>query len=118
GFGSEGPDADKGGYDSTAFWARGGSAFGTTPAEAERVSFMPAGAYGDNIGGMTIAGGIAAALYGRAMTGEPSEIDVSLLAVGAWATQFTVNMALMRGEAMPAPSADKRSASAGNPLSG
>ncbi|WAC54012.1 CaiB/BaiF CoA transferase family protein [Gordonia sp. SL306] len=118
GFGSEGPDADKGGYDSTAFWARGGSAFGTTPAEAERVSFMPAGAYGDNIGGMTIAGGIAAALYGRAMTGEPSELDVSLLAVGAWATQFTVNMALMRGEAMPAPSAEKRSASAGNPLSG
>ncbi|GAB91783.1 CaiB/BaiF CoA transferase family protein [Gordonia rhizosphera] len=118
GFGTEGPDCEKGGYDSTAFWARGGSAFGTTPGGADRVSFMPAGAYGDNIGGMTIAGGIAAALYGRAMTGETSELDVSLLAVGAWATQFTVNMALMRGEALPAQSAQRRSAAAGNPLSG
>lgn len=118
GFGTEGPDAEKGGYDSTAFWARGGSAFGTTPAGADRVSFMPAGAYGDNIGGMTIAGGIAAALYGRAMTGETSELDVSLLAVGAWATQFTVNMALMKGEAVPAQSAQRRSAAAGNPLAG
>ncbi|MEE4023338.1 CoA transferase [Gordonia sp. PKS22-38] len=118
GFGTEGPDAEKGGYDSTAFWARGGSAFGTTPAGADRVSFMPAGAYGDNIGGMTIAGGIAAALYGRAMTGETSELDVSLLAVGAWATQFTVNMALMKGEALPAQSTTRRSAAAGNPLTG
>jgi crotonobetainyl-CoA:carnitine CoA-transferase CaiB-like acyl-CoA transferase len=118
GFGTEGPDAEKGGYDSTAFWARGGSAFGTTPAGADRVSFMPAGAYGDNIGGMTIAGGIAAALYGRAMTGETSELDVSLLAVGAWATQFTVNMALMNGEALPAQSTTRRSAAAGNPLTG
>ncbi|WP_280490063.1 CaiB/BaiF CoA transferase family protein [Nocardia carnea] len=118
GFGTEGPDADKGGYDATAFWARGGSAFGTTPAGAERISFMPAGAYGDNIGGMTIAGGIAAALYGRATTGQTSEIDVSLLAVGAWATQYTVNMALARGEALPAPSADKQSAAVGNPLTG
>ncbi|MDL9938075.1 CoA transferase [Gordonia sp. ABSL1-1] len=118
GFGSEGPDTEKGGYDATAFWARGGSAFGVTPAGSERVAFMPAGAYGDNIGGMTIAGGIAAALYGREKTGETSEIDVSLLAVGAWATQFTVNMALARGEALPAQSADRRSASAANPLSG
>ncbi|MFT4124696.1 MAG: CoA transferase [Gordonia sp. (in: high G+C Gram-positive bacteria)] len=118
GFGSAGPDADTGGYDSTAYWARGGSAFGSMPAGAERVSFMPAGAYGDNIGGMTIAGGIAAALYGRAVTGEPSEVDVSLLGVGAWATQFTVNMALMRGEALPPQPVDRRSAAAGNPLTG
>lgn len=118
GFGAQGPDAEKGGYDSTAFWARGGSAYGTMPAGSDKVSFMPAGAYGDNIGGLTIAGGIAAALYGRQVTGEPSEIDVSLLSVGAWATQFTVNMALTRGEVMPPPAADKRSASAANPLSG
>ncbi|MFT4041756.1 MAG: CoA transferase [Gordonia sp. (in: high G+C Gram-positive bacteria)] len=118
GFGSVGPDADKGGYDSTAFWARGGSAFGSMPAGADEVSFMPAGAYGDNIGGITIAGGIAAALYGRAVTGEPSEVDVSLLGVGAWATQFSVNMALMRGEALAPRSADRRSQAAGNPLTG
>src|SRR6202140_2612708 len=33
GFGARGPESEKGGYDSTAFWARGGSALGTTPGE-------------------------------------------------------------------------------------
>ncbi|WP_336880994.1 CaiB/BaiF CoA-transferase family protein [Rhodococcus globerulus] len=116
GFGSEGPDADKGGYDSTAFWARGGSADGTTPDDADCVSFMPAGAYGDSIGGMTIAGGIAAALYGRKTTGEPSFVDVSLLAVGAWATQFNINLALLTGG--PLPKVQKTTAAPGNPLTG
>ena len=46
---------------------------------------MPAGAYGDSMGGMTIAGGIAAALFARERTGETSVVDVSLMGVGAWA---------------------------------
>lgn len=116
GFGSEGPDSESGAYDATAFWARGGSAYGVTPPNADSVAFMPAGAYGDNIGGMTIAGGIAAALYGRRVTGEPSEIDVSLLAVGAWATQFSVNLAMLNGR--PQPKADQTTAAPGNPLTG
>ena len=58
-------------------------------------------AFGDNIGGMTIAGGIAAALYARATTGETSVIDVSLLGVGAWATQFTANLAMQAGGVPP-----------------
>lgn len=116
GFGSDGPDSGRGAYDSTAFWARGGSADGTTPRDADTLTYMPAGAYGDNIGGMTIAGGIAAALYGRKCTGEPSEIDVSLLAVGAWATQFNVNLAMLKGGSLPKNSAS--SAVPGNPLAG
>ena len=63
GFGVRGAEATKGGYDSTAFWARGGSAAGVTPPGADRMTRMPAGAYGDSLGGMTIAGGISAALY-------------------------------------------------------
>lgn len=77
---------------------------------------MPAGAYGDNIGGMTIAGGIAAALYGRKVNGEPSVIDVSLLSVGAWATQFSVNLALLTGG--PLPKVDTKTQAPGNPLTG
>ena len=117
GFGSEGPGAEEGAYDATAFWARGGSAYGVTAEDAEQVTFMPSGAYGDVIGGMTIAGGIAAALYGRNSTGQTSDLDVSLLAVGAWATQFTVNLALMNGGPLPRPKPQK-SAVAGNPLTG
>ena len=94
---SSGPDRDTGAYDATAFWARGGSADGVMAPDADGAPFMPAGAYGDNIGGMSIAGGVAAALYRRQATGEPSVLDVSLLAVGAWATQFSVNMAMLVG---------------------
>ncbi|MET0909571.1 MAG: CoA transferase [Ilumatobacteraceae bacterium] len=117
GFGSRGPEADKGGYDSTAFWARGGSAAGVTPPSSDRLLGMPAGAYGDNIGGMTIAGGIAAALFARATTGETSVVDVSLLSVGAWATQFSSNLALMTGGPLPTPEPPKHG-SATNPLVG
>lgn len=117
GFGQRGPEADKGGFDSTAFWARAGSAAGVTPAGTDRMARMPAGAYGDSLGGMTIAGGIAAALYSRAVTGEPSIVDVSLLGVGAWATQFSVNLALMNGAPLPAATLPKHG-SATNPLIG
>jgi crotonobetainyl-CoA:carnitine CoA-transferase CaiB-like acyl-CoA transferase len=116
GYGMNGPDRNTGAYDATAYWARGGSAHGVTPADADRVAFMPAGAYGDNIGGLAIAGGIAAALYGRQVTGQPSVLDVSLLAVGAWATQFSVNMALLTGGHLP--KVDTRTQAPGNPLTG
>jgi crotonobetainyl-CoA:carnitine CoA-transferase CaiB-like acyl-CoA transferase len=117
GFGQRGPEADKGGYDSTAFWSRGGSAAGVTAAGAEQMARMPAGAYGDSLGGMTIAGGIAAALYSRATTGETSVVDVSLLGVGAWATQFSVNLALMADGPLPETDPPKHG-SAANPLIG
>jgi crotonobetainyl-CoA:carnitine CoA-transferase CaiB-like acyl-CoA transferase len=116
GFGVNGPDRDAGAYDATAFWARGGSADGLTSPDAEHSPFMPAGAYGDNIGGITIAGGVAAALYGRHVTGEPSVLDVSLLAVGAWTTQFNVNMAMLMGG--PLPKVERRTQAPGNPLTG
>ncbi|MFG2937054.1 CaiB/BaiF CoA transferase family protein [Streptomyces sp. NPDC048282] len=117
GFGTRGEEAGKGGYDSTAFWARGGSAAGVTPPGADRMTRMPAGAYGDSMGGMTIAGGIAAALYSRATTGEPSVVDVSLIGVGAWATQFTVNLALLTGGPLPVKT-QPRHGSVTNPLIG
>jgi crotonobetainyl-CoA:carnitine CoA-transferase CaiB-like acyl-CoA transferase len=117
GFGARGQEANKGGYDSTTFWARGGSAAGVTPDESDRMTRMPSGAYGDSMGGMTIAGGIAAALYKRQVTGEPSVVDVSLLGVGAWATQYSVNQALMLGGPLP-PREHPRHGSATNPLVG
>ncbi|WP_102143258.1 CaiB/BaiF CoA transferase family protein [Mycobacterium hubeiense] len=116
GFGMNGPDRDAGAYDATAFWARGGSADGVTPPDADSVAFMPAGAYGDNIGGLAIAGGVAAALFGRQVTGEAAVLDVSLLAVGAWTTQFSVNMAMLMGG--PLPKIERKTQAPGNPLTG
>jgi len=116
GFGARGDDANTGGYDATAFWARAGSADSVTPVGADMLLDMPTGAYGDSMGGMTIAGGIAAALYARKATGEPSVVDVSLLSVGAWATQFSVNLALLAGG--PLPKMNTARGSLGNPLVG
>src|SRR6202167_2218626 len=116
GFGSQGPEADRGGYDSSAFWARGGSALGTTPVDYDGLCPMPAGAYGDSIGGMTIAGGIAGALFARERTGEPSVVDVSLLGVGAWANALSVGFALLAGG--PPEHAPSSSSARTNPLVG
>jgi crotonobetainyl-CoA:carnitine CoA-transferase CaiB-like acyl-CoA transferase len=117
GFGVRGPEAGRGGYDGTAFWSRGGSAAGVTPPDADRPLYMPAGAYGDSMGGMTIAGGIAGALYGRATTGKTSVVDISLLSVGAWATGLSVNLSLLTGEPVR-PELGAAGAAVTNPIHG
>lgn len=116
--GQRGPDANIGGYDSSAFWSRGGSAMGCTPAGAANVVAQPAGAYGDSLGGMTIAGGIAAALFARARTGETSIVDVSLLGLGTWATALSISNALLSGAVAPPMPGDGPAHVPYNPLIG
>jgi len=97
-FGDKGEQREMGGFDSTAFWARGGSAATVTPPDLAGPLGQPGGAYGDSIGGMNIAGGMAAALFHRERTGEGVEVDVSLLGSGAWATALTVSLSMEFGE--------------------
>ena len=82
GHGPKGPDSDKPGYDGVSYWSRGGIATALSEDGDELVRSRPA--FGDLLGGMTIAGGIAAALYKRATTGQGSVVDVSLLGLAAW----------------------------------
>jgi crotonobetainyl-CoA:carnitine CoA-transferase CaiB-like acyl-CoA transferase len=96
-FGDKGPEREKGGFDSTAFWARGGSAKLVAPPELGGPLLQPGPAYGDTIGGMNIAGGVAAALFHRERTGEATEVDVSLLASGIWATACSIDIAMELG---------------------
>ncbi|MGH7822942.1 MAG: CaiB/BaiF CoA transferase family protein [Candidatus Binatia bacterium] len=83
GQGARGPEAESGGYDATSFWTRGGVAACLTPPGAAEPTNQRA-ALGDGIGGMTIAGGIAAALFHRERTGEAPVVDVSLLGTAMW----------------------------------
>ena len=83
GQGVRGPDANKAGYDGTAYMARGGVAH-LLKAEDSDWPALQRPALGDIVGGFAIAAGIAAALYRRAETGEPSVVDVSLLGLAAW----------------------------------
>lgn len=98
GYGPSGPDADAGGYDFLAFWARAGTAESCTPSDlAEFRVVQPGPGYGDSLGSMTIAGGIAAALFHRQQTGEGSIVDVSLLATGMWALGGAIALSQQSG---------------------
>src|SRR5262249_3995990 len=101
GYGTRGPDAARAGYDASAYWARGGVAHVLTPPDHEQ-PLSPRGAFGDRNGGMSLAFGIAAALVGRARTGEGSVVDVSLLATAMWTLSSDV-LAALQGGAPRAP---------------
>ena len=118
GHGQRGPEVERPGYDGSTFWSRMGSVYGTTPPDLHRTISQPAGAYGDSLGGMAIAGGIAAALLARDRTGETSVVDVSLMSVGAWAMALSLGTALLTGESPPPAPSTAPPANPVNPLIG
>lgn len=114
GQGERGPDADKGSYDSLAFWARAGVAAGAWRPEYELAPLPPAPGFGDSIGAMTIAGGVMGALFHRERTGEASLVDVSLLGTGLWAMGQGMALSLALGMPWAPPPLERVGA---NPLS-
>lgn len=117
-FGNKGPDRDAGGYDMTGFWCRSGGADGATHHSLDGVVSQPGPAYGDSIGGMTIAGGIAGALFARERSGETSIVDVSLLSTGVWASGLAVDLSLVSGQPWEATPIGRKGGSPTNPLVG
>lgn len=97
-YGDKGPGRDRGGYDMTAFWGHGGIGHALTPEEFDVPLAQGIGGFGDSIGGMNIAGGIAAALYHRAQTGEATEVDVSLISTAWWASGSVLNTYIHTGK--------------------
>jgi crotonobetainyl-CoA:carnitine CoA-transferase CaiB-like acyl-CoA transferase len=114
GNGVRGPDAGRGGYDATSYWARSG--IGAILQQGEEYPYQQPIAFGDVAGAQTIAGGIAAALYGRAVTGEPSEVDVSLLSYGLWNAAPHIVLAKINGVTGALPKKDRFNVS--NPIVG
>jgi crotonobetainyl-CoA:carnitine CoA-transferase CaiB-like acyl-CoA transferase len=113
GQGRRGPDARRGGYDGVSFWARGGVADRLSTPGKPPVQQRPA--FGDFIGGMSLAGGIAAALFQRERTGEGVEVDVSLLGTAMWVLSPDITATYMYGHMLPPAGAMP---SAPNPLVG
>ncbi len=99
GQGQKGPDANRGGYDGASFWARGAVAERLTRPGQPLVGQRPA--FGDFIGGMFLAGGIAGALYHREKTGEGLEVDVSLLGNAVWIMSPDIVAAMTYGFELP-----------------
>jgi crotonobetainyl-CoA:carnitine CoA-transferase CaiB-like acyl-CoA transferase len=104
GQGPQGPEADKGGYDSITFWSRGSVSASVTPPDYPRPVGMPAGAFGDSLSGMSLAGGIAAALVKKERTGEGCIVDGSLLGTAMWCMQMGIVGAAVAGPQVPTPS--------------
>jgi len=96
GYGENGPDRDRPAYDIGAFWSRAGIAAALTPPGADPP--YQRGALGDHIAGMTLAGGIAAALLARTASGQGQMVTTSLLRVGVfvlgWDTSATLRLGI------------------------
>lgn len=107
GQGEQGPDRDRGSYDSLAFWARAGAATGVMRPEYGHVPNPPGPGFGDSIGAMTIAGGMMGALFHRERTGEATVVDVSLLGTGIWSMGQGLAISLLTGNPLAPPSTDR-----------
>ena len=82
GLGFKGREADKAGFDSSCFWARGGFSHALTIPGNKPTPSRPA--LGDHSASISLAFAIASALYKRAMTGEPTVVETSLLQTAVW----------------------------------
>jgi crotonobetainyl-CoA:carnitine CoA-transferase CaiB-like acyl-CoA transferase len=109
GQGPKGPEAERPGYDGITWWCRGSLAQSTMDVSG---ATWPTGmvGHGDGMSGMTLAGGICAALLQRERTGETPVVDASLLGTAVWfngpaliASQFGALPREM-GPATPPPS--------------
>jgi crotonobetainyl-CoA:carnitine CoA-transferase CaiB-like acyl-CoA transferase len=101
GQGSRGPDADKGGYDGSAYFARSG-VMDALMGDGDAYGPTQPPAFGDLPAGQTVAGAVAAALLQRERTGEAPVVDVSLLAFGMWSASPNVVMSkLFEGQGLP-----------------
>ncbi len=98
GQGERGADADKGAYDFLAFYARAGVMMGIMRPEYDMAPPAPGPGFGDSLGGMTVAGGIMGALFHRERTGEPTTVDISLMATGLWAMGQAMALSLLADE--------------------
>ena len=96
-YGTRGPDGERGGFDGTAYWHRTGMGSAFIGEICMEPPDLPGPAYGDVQSGMHLAGGIAAALYKRERTGQPSVVDSSLFASGLWAMQASIAAASVTG---------------------
>lgn len=90
GYGATGPDRDRAGYDTGAFWARSGTPLEIIP-EGEAPPTIPP-AFGDHVTGMGMVSGLMAALFHRERTGQGSTVDGSLLRTGIYALSSDLTM--------------------------
>jgi crotonobetainyl-CoA:carnitine CoA-transferase CaiB-like acyl-CoA transferase len=102
GYGEVGPEANKPGFDATAWWARTGLMHLVRAGEeATPARSLPG--MGDHPSAMGTYGAIVTALYQRERTGKGNYVSSSLLANGLWANGCSVQAALCGDDVRPQP---------------
>ena len=105
GYGTEGPDKDAPGYETTSYFSRTGMLH--LLQEPDAVPVAPPQGLGDNITGLSLAYAIMAALYMREKTGIGQEVSTSLFSTGVFAISVDVAGALVTGQdRQPSPRED------------
>jgi crotonobetainyl-CoA:carnitine CoA-transferase CaiB-like acyl-CoA transferase len=102
GYGESGPEADKPGFDATAWWARSGLMHLVRAGEEVSPARSLPG-MGDHPSAMGTYGAIVTALYRRERTGRGAYVGSSLLANGLWANGCSVQAALCGEKVVPQP---------------
>lgn len=88
GYGHKGPDAARPGFDTAAFWAKGGL-MADLPFEGD-YPLKPAGGIGDSIVSANVALGVLTALLARERTGEGTMVTTSLYQNAIWVNAANV----------------------------
>src|SRR5579884_2213971 len=102
GYGETGPEANKPGFDATAWWARTGLMHLVRAGEeTDPARSLPG--MGDHPSAMGTYGAIVTALYQRERTGKGNYVGSSLLANGLWANACSVQAALCGDKVTPQP---------------
>lgn len=92
-YGEAGPDKDRTGYDTTAWWARSGLMDHVRASPDTPPGFSTPG-MGDHPTATALYAGIVSALYRRMKTGKGSHVATSLLANGMWSNGVLIQAAL------------------------
>jgi formyl-CoA transferase len=93
GFGDEGEEIDKPGFDSVCFWARSGLEANMFPLEGW-LGHLGYGS-GDHATGNALLAAVMMALFARERSGKGTRVSCSLLASGAWSNSVMIQAKLL-----------------------
>jgi crotonobetainyl-CoA:carnitine CoA-transferase CaiB-like acyl-CoA transferase len=94
GYGEIGPEAEKPGYDMTAYWARSGLMDLMRNSDAEPARSVCG--FGDHPTSVVLFGAIMLGLYQRDRTGSGCKVSTSLMASGAWSNGSQIQAAFCK----------------------
>lgn len=101
GYGFEGPEKDKAGFDLTSFWAKSGIL--NAMRQPDDVPRFPPPGIGDLSTASVAAAAVLAAVFRRFTTGEGSKVSTSLMATAVWSNYSHI----VAGQDRPAQDPEK-----------